>query len=265
MRFFDTHCHLAGDELLPQAEELAARAIAGKVEGMLIVAADAPSLTETPKVCARLRAKFPDKVILESSGIHPHEADGIGDELWAQVERQSATAAAIGETGLDYHYDHSDRGVQRSFFTRHIELAARLRKPLVIHCREAVNDVLELLDVPAVKNHPNPGILHCFTEDWPTAKRLLDLGFFISFSGIVSFRNAESLRKVAALVPPERLLIETDSPWLAPIPHRGKRNEPAFVAHTFEALRSLRPDLPDPEALAELLWRNSCRVFGVSA
>ena len=261
--FFDTHCHLAGEELRPQAEELAAKAWNQDVKGWAIVAADEQSLRETPLVVEALRKAHPTAVVVGTAGIHPHDTDGIRPELWSLVETHAQNAAAIGETGLDYFYDHSDRQVQRDWFDRHIELACTLRKPLVIHCRNAAPDVLSMLDRASIRNHPNPGILHCFTEDAPTAKKLLELNFYISISGIVSFRNAEALREVAKTVPIERLLIETDSPWLAPIPHRGKRNEPAFVRDVFEAITQLRSE--PREELAEHLWRNSCRVYGVQA
>jgi TatD DNase family protein len=262
MRFFDTHCHLAGDELKPTALELAARAQERGIQAMAIIAADMPSLLAAPDVARDIAAARPGLRTVYTAGLHPHEAETIAEHEWAEVLRLAPGAAAIGETGLDYYYDHSPRDVQRGIFARHIELAGALKKPLVIHCRQAKDEVLELLRVPAIKNHPNPGILHCFTEDVPMARSLLDLGFYISFSGIVSFRNAEVLREVAREVPLDRLLIETDSPWLAPIPHRGKRNEPAFVADVFEAIKTLRKE--PPEELAAALWRNSLRVFGMS-
>ncbi len=263
MRFFDTHCHLAGEELLPTSEELASRAEAASVRGLAIISADLASLRAAPTLSRQLRASHPAQRIVYSAGLHPHEVEPLGPEAWAEWERlvREPDAVAVGETGLDYYYDHSDRASQRAAFDRHIEMACELAKPLVIHCRNAADDVLSLLDRPAIRRHPNPGILHCFTENAEVADRLLDLGFHISFSGIVSFRNAEDLRAVAKRVPSERLLIETDSPWLAPIPHRGKRNEPAFVPAVFEVLRGIRDEAP--EALAEILWRNSCRVFGL--
>ncbi|MBS1984186.1 MAG: TatD family hydrolase [Bdellovibrionales bacterium] len=259
--FFDTHCHLAGDELIPHASELIQRGLGARVQGFAIIAADEASLRATPALVKKLQAEAPQALVVGTSGLHPHEADLISDELWQLVVDQGREAVAIGETGLDYYYDHSDRQRQKEYFDRHIELACQLQKPLVIHCRQAVEDILGMLDRPGIKNHKNPGILHCFTEDEATARKLLDWNFYISFSGILSFKNAEVLRKVAAFVPPDRLLIETDSPWLAPIPHRGKRNEPSFVPHTFAALTALRPE--SPAELERILWENSCRVFGL--
>ena len=263
MKLFDTHCHLAHAELRAQAATLAERAQAGGLGGLAIIAADEASLEETPRVVSELRASFPALRIVGTAGIHPHDAKHIDENLWARVVAHAEQASAIGETGLDYHYGFSGPSVQRDYFARHIDLACQLRKPLVIHCRNAAADVLELLDTPAVRNHPNPGILHCFTEDATMAEKLIALGFYISFSGILTFKNAEPLRQIAARLPVERLLIETDSPWLAPIPHRGKTNEPAYVARTFDCLASLRSESPD--ALAQALWENSCRVYGVPA
>lgn len=262
MRFFDTHCHLAGEELRPSALDLAARAEARGIQALAVIAADMPSLLAAPDVVREINATHPGLRAVYTSGLHPHEAQTILPEHWDEVVRLATGAVAIGETGLDYHYNLSPREEQREIFSRHIELACETRKPLVIHCREAKDEILELLTIPAIKKHPNPGILHCFTEDVPMANKLLDLGFYISFSGIVSFRNADALREVARYVPLDRLLIETDSPWLAPLPNRGKRNEPAFVADVFECIKGLRPE--SPEQLAQALWANSCRVFGMS-
>jgi len=259
MRFFDTHCHLAGEELKPVAAELAARAQARNVTKLAVIAADWFSLQAAPGVVQELEAACPGLSAYYTSGLHPHEAQTILPEHWDLVVQLAGNAVAIGETGLDYHYNLSPKAEQREIFARHIALAADTKKPLVIHCREAKDEILELLTVPDIKNHPNPGILHCFTEDASMAGKLLDLGFYISFSGILSFRNAESLRAVAKEIPLDRILIETDSPWLAPLPNRGKRNEPAFVSDVFDCLKHLRTETPEELALA--LWRNSHRVF----
>jgi TatD DNase family protein len=260
MKLFDTHCHLAGEELDPQAHELVKRAREGGVQGLALIAADEASLLRVQTLAAELKMGFPEMKILYTAGIHPHDSEKIDLLVWEQVLKSAhGSASAIGETGLDYFYDHSDRSVQREYFARHISLACETQKPLVIHCRNAKEDVLALLDIPEIKRHPNPGILHCFTEDRDVARRLLDLNFYISFSGIVSFRNAENLREIAAFVPADRILIETDSPWLAPIPQRGKRNEPLFVKHVFDCVLGLRKERP--EELEALLWENSCRVY----
>jgi TatD DNase family protein len=260
MRVFDTHCHLGGEELLPVASSLARAAVEGGVMGMTLIAADFPSLRALPELETKLRAENPGAIIVHSAGIHPHESKAVHEGEWQEIVEHSKTAVAIGETGLDFYYNHSDRKAQIELFDRHIDLACESQKPLVIHCREASKEVLELLETPRVRNHPNPGILHCFTEDWAVAQRLLDLNFFISFSGILSFRNAENLREVAKKIPLSNLLIETDSPWLAPIPHRGQRNQPLYVTHVFDTLVSLRPQ-NDAHSLETALWENSLRVF----
>jgi len=261
MKIFDTHCHLANKELRPEAEALAERAFASGVQGLAIIAADEQSLIEAPLTVAALKNVYPGKIAW-SAGIHPHDADDFNDGLKSAVAKAAEQADAVGETGLDYHYDHSDRKVQQEAFAWHIALAAKLSKPLVIHCREAAEDVLRLLDVPSIQNHPNPGILHCFAEDEIFARKVLDLGFYISFSGILTFKNADRLRGVLKMVPLDRILVETDSPWLAPIPHRGKRNEPAFTKDVLTFLLTQRPE--SPELIEDTLWENSCRVFGLN-
>ncbi len=262
MKVFDTHCHLAGSELSGSAEDIASRAIANGVGGMAIIAADEASLKSSQDLAAELSKKFPQVHIVASAGIHPHDAKNLSDELWQQVLECAKTAVAIGETGLDYHYLNSDRETQISVFERHIELACDLKKPLVIHCREAAEDILHSIkSSKRLKEHPNPGILHCFTESADIAAQLVDLGFYISFSGILTFKNANSLREIAKTLPLDRILIETDSPWLAPMPNRGKVNEPAFVTHVFNELSKLRSE--DPSVLEQKLWDNSCSVFGL--
>ena len=263
MKIFDTHCHLAGSELQSKASELARRACEGGVMGLALVAADEPSLKEVPHLAQTLERENPGQRVVYTSGIHPHDSEKIDESIWKLVRATAeGGASAIGETGLDYYYDHSDREIQKNYFSRHIDLACELSKPLVIHCRNAVADVMAALETDRIRKHPNPGILHCFTEDLDSAKRLLDLNFYISFSGIMSFKNAANLREIAAYVPLNHILIETDSPWLAPVPQRGKTNEPLFVKHVFEVLCSIRPE--DPNAIAETLWKNSCRVYNLN-
>ena len=264
-RVFDTHCHLAGDELLPRAAELATNAYQNGVRGLALISADPFTLDHLIEAKQRINALgHEDLNVVLTSGIHPHDTNGFDDALKQKVTDLAETeAAAIGETGLDYFYDHSDRQVQRDAFAWHIALASRLKKPLVIHCREAADDIVSMLESSVdLKSHPNPGILHCFSENWDVAKKLIDLGFYISLSGILTFRNADPLREVARKVPLDRLLVETDSPWLAPIPQRGKRNEPAFVVHVEDCLTTLRSENPD--LVREAVWNNSLRVFGLA-
>lgn len=261
MRLFDTHCHLAGSELKSQAVSLSQSACDAGVFGLALIAADVASLDDVFSVKAEIQSKVPTLQICATTGLHPHEVNHLDEALWAKIEEFSDQADAIGETGLDFFYDHGDKDRQFSSLIKHIDLAKRKRKPLVIHCRQAKNELLEVFTAERVNLMQNPGVMHCFAEDWEAAKKFLDLGFFISFAGILSFKNADALRSVARKVPLDRLLIETDSPWLAPVPHRGKKNEPAFLRDLFHMLSGelgIRPD-----ELWPTLWENSCRLYQI--
>jgi TatD DNase family protein len=259
---FDTHCHLHDEKLRATASELLTRAVQSGLAGATIICADPANLQAFPDFPEHLKAGLPTHFRLAYTiGLHPHEAQFLTAEMESDIRKKALKACAIGETGLDYFYDLSDRELQKKAFNFQIELASELQKPLVIHCREARQDILSMLDRDSIHRHPNPGILHCFTEDWPTARRLLDLNFYISFSGILTFKNAEPLREVAKQVPLEKLLIETDSPYLAPPPHRGKLNEPAFVERVLAILSEIRKE--SLEDLREKLWQNSLKVYGL--
>jgi TatD DNase family protein len=198
-------------------------------------------------------------------GVHPHDASrlakeaGIDAEESAEFERLAmlAEVVAIGETGLDYHYDHSPRALQRDAFAWQIALARRLGKPLVIHTRTAPQDTLDVLTSENARDVG--GIIHCFSEDWAFASSALDLGFVVSFSGIVTFKNAKAIQEVATKVPSDMYLVETDSPYLAPMPHRGKPCEPAFVVHTAKRVAELRGETLEVVAIDST--RNATRVF----
>jgi TatD DNase family protein len=174
-----------------------------------------------------------------TSGIHPHDAAQASEEDLAELERQCSDDAvvAVGECGLDYHYDRSPREVQRERFALQLRLAKKLRKPVVIHTREADLDTAEIL---RAELGPDGGVVHCFTSDWTAAQRYLALGLHLSFSGVLTFKTADAVRDAAARAPLDRLLVETDCPFLTPIPHRGKRNEPAYVALTAARLADVR-------------------------
>jgi len=195
--------------------------------------------------------------IFTSVGIHPHDASKAEDRHFRLMEQLAGhpKVLAIGETGLDYHYDNSPRDVQRQVFERQLAVAANLRLPVIVHTREADDDTERILHSAA---HVN-GVLHCFTSSARLAEAALQLGFLISFSGIVTFPNAGSLAEIARAVPADRLLVETDCPYLAPVPHRGKRNEPAFVAETAKFLANLRGI--SLEELSDLTTRNFTRLF----
>jgi TatD DNase family protein len=198
-----------------------------------------------------------------ATGIHPHNAGAHGDRLTqslASLEERvrHIAAVAIGEIGLDYHYDFSPRDTQQRVFREQIALARRLSLPVIIHTREAEDDTFRILD--EAEGRQVGGVFHCFTGDAAMARRALDSGFHVSFAGIVTFPRAESLRDAARTVPLDRLLVETDAPYLAPVPHRGKRNEPAFVAQVLEQLARTRQE--SAEMLAEAACANFERLFG---
>lgn len=194
-------------------------------------------------------------------GFHPHEAKDFDRFGYDQTERLAANerVVAIGEVGLDYHYLHSTRETQRDVFMQHVALAKKLDLPLIIHNRESTGDLLELLTSGEARGAR--GVLHSFTEHVDVARKLIDLGFYISFSGIVTFRNADSLREVARTIPLETMLIETDTPYLAPVPHRGKENEPAYVVDVAAAIARVRGI--DVELVGEQTSKNFENVFGV--
>lgn len=191
-------------------------------------------------------------------GFHPHDAKHCDDAAFAEIERLAADerVVAIGEIGLDYHYDYSPRDVQRAVFERHIDLAKRLDKPVIVHNRESTEEMVEILSASGAR-----GILHSYTESLDVARKLVDLGYYISFSGIVTFKSAESLRDVARGLPHDRILIETDTPYLAPVPYRGRDNEPAYVIAIAELLARLWS--VSVERVAEQTTANFEQVFSV--
>lgn len=255
--FVDSHCHLDRLDLTPHGGSLEAAITAARaagVSGILNVAVD---LNEFPQVLATAASQ---PAVWATCGLHPLE---VAEPL-PTVEQLLALAAddrvvALGETGLDGHYGSEQSALQQESFRRHLLASRTLRKPVVVHSRDARAETLALLEA-----HADPavgGVLHCFTEDWAMAERALELDFYVSFSGIVTFRNADALREVARRVPLDRLLIETDAPYLAPIPYRGKRNEPRYlpaVGHFLAQLRGIKP-----QALAEQTSANFCTLFRI--
>lgn len=241
--FVDSHAHLDGERFDSDREQVIARA--REVGVRTIVAIGNGDGPEHVDCGIRLAEKY--DFIYATLGIHPHEAKLADDASYQRMEQLARHPKVIawGEIGLDYFYDHSQRDVQREVFTRQMELASAAKLPIVIHCRpsdgsdDAWQDCLGLM-----KQHWAAtglgGILHCFTGNWSHAKSALDMGFIISFAGNVTFPKAQQIRDAALEVPLDRMLIETDSPYLAPVPHRGKRNEPAFVKETARQLAELR-------------------------
>lgn len=252
--FIDSHCHLDRLELaklgldLPQVLSAAS---AAQVHHMLCVAV---SLDEFQPM-ADLVAPYSQVSI--SCGEHPlHQQESFDEARLLQLAA-AQNVVAVGETGLDYFYSPDNKTTQQRAFISHIAVARQLNKPLIVHTREARADTISLLT--GEKADECGGVLHCFTEDWETAKAALDLGFYISFSGIMTFRNADSLRDVVKKVPLDRLLIETDSPYLAPVPYRGKTNQPAYVAAVAAAVAELKQ--LSIEALATQTSDNFRRLF----
>jgi len=254
----DSHCHLDRVSLKPYDQDFAAmmRATAeAGVSQMLCVSID---LESYPKMLALVEGY--DQVSV-SVGVHPNEQDGREPELEELVQlAQHPKNVAVGETGLDYYRSEGDLDWQKKRFRLHIGAARRANKPLIIHTRDARADTIAILREEGAAHVG--GVMHCFTETWEMAEQALDLGFYISFSGIVTFANADDLRDVARRVPLERMLIETDSPYLAPVPHRGKPNEPRLVRHVAECLAQLRGlDLTE---LSQITSANFQRLFSPS-
>jgi TatD DNase family protein len=255
----DSHCHLAGEEFGTDLDAVVARAVdAGVTEALCILGAgDRDESMRAPAV----RSAWP--AMRFATGIHPHHAG----EFAGDVTRAGATvresvadaqACAIGEIGLDYHYDFSPRAAQHEIFRAQVAIARELRLPVAIHTREATEDTFAILrDEGAGEVR---GVFHCFTGDEAMARAALDLGFYLSFAGIVTFPRSQALRDAARITPADRLLAETDAPYLAPVPHRGKRNEPAYVARVYAELAALKGVAVDE--LARQITQNFHALFG---
>ncbi len=258
MTLVDSHCHLNYEGLAERQEEVLATARECGVCGFLNISTRQSEWNDVIAVAER------NKDVWATVGVHPHEADSHAD-LGASALVEAAThprVIAIGECGLDYHYDKSDRASQRERFQAHIDAARDSGLPLVVHTRDAEQDTADMIE-RAVTEGGVTGVLHCFTGSAQLASKALELGFFISLSGIVTFKNARDLQETAKAIPLDRLLVETDSPFLAPVPHRGKVCEPAFVADTAAFVAELRSD--DPSALAEATSANFYRLFAKAA
>jgi TatD DNase family protein len=232
-RLIDSHCHLDFDGLSNRLPEVLAAMEANDVGGCMTIGV---TLEEAPQVLA-IAAAY--EQVFASVGVHPEYADHQEPDVETLCAlAQHPKVLAIGETGLDYHWHKDQPEWQRERFRVHIRAAKALNKPLVIHTREAAEDTLAILKEEGADTVG--GILHCFTESLAVAEQAIDLGFYISISGIVSFKNAAQVHEVARAIPLDRLLVETDSPYLAPVPYRGKPNEPAYVRHVAEAIANLR-------------------------
>lgn len=255
----DTHTHLDDARYESDRDAMIARAREAGVDTMITIGCD----LATSRSAVALAGHYP--FVYASIGVHPHEVKHITDS-WYDELRQLARenkVVAYGEIGLDYHYNHSDPELQRRRFREQLQLAHELRLPVIIHTREAQDDTIRILKEERASEIG--GVFHCFSGDAWLAKDALELGFYLSFSGILTFQNATILRDIAKTVPADRLLIETDCPYLTPIPHRGKRNEPAYVKHVAEMLATItsQGNVMTTEDIGRLTSDNARRLFKI--
>ena len=253
MKLVDSHCHLDDEQFAPDRDATIERARAAGIERILAIGTG----NGPPDLEAGIRLAEQHTFIFATIGVHPHEAAKANPETFERLAElaRHPKVLAIGEIGLDYHYDFSPRDVQRSVFAAQLVLSAKAQKPIVIHTREAWDDTLAILREHGL---PHGGVMHCFTGGPAEAEQALKLGFHLSFGGILTFPKADDVRKSAALTPENRLLVETDAPYLAPVPHRGKRNEPSFIVETVRRLAELRGW--SPEHTADVTTRNFVRL-----
>ena len=251
----DTHAHLDDARFDSDRDAMIARAREAGVEHFVTIGCD---LT-TSRAAVELADRYP--FVYATVGVHPHEAKQIGDSWYDDLRRlaQHKKVVAYGEIGLDYHYNHSPPKLQRERFREQIILARDLRLPIVVHTREAQEDTIAILKEENAADVG--GVFHCFSGDARLAKNALDLGFLLSFSGVITFQNATMLRDIVKTVPMDRILVETDSPYLTPAPHRGKRNEPAHVRLVAEKIAAIQGMTADQ--IAELTSQNARRVFKI--
>ena len=272
MRLYDTHCHIADPRFDGDRDAVIQRFLDAGVARALVVADPREPIYDGPEDEGgrQIRVGNQEKVfeIAESRdflraaiGVHPHNASGWDADAEAAVRGylDHPRCRLLGEIGLDYHYDLSPRDVQRDVFDLQLDMAFQRRIPVQLHIREAHGDCMDMLRARSKAGRMPAGIMHCYTGSWESAKVYLDMGLYISLSGAVTFKNAPKLSEVARNTPADRLLIETDCPYMAPVPLRGRRNEPSFLPHTFAKVAELRGE--DPEALAERLWANACAVI----
>jgi TatD DNase family protein len=257
--WIDSHCHLSDERLIPRLPQLFNNMIDSRVDAALVIGTTLDDCEQVLSI-VETNKQFP---LYASVGVHPEQKDSEAptiEKLLALVNR-SPKVLAIGETGLDYHWfpeaheQPENLKWQRDRFATHIQAAIACDKPVVVHTRTASSDTLAILNSENARQCG--GVIHCFTETWEVAKAALDLGFYISFSGIVTFKNAQDLRDVALKIPADRILVETDAPYLAPVPKRGKDNEPAFVSHVGQFLAQLRgvDEVQFARETSENFWR----------
>lgn len=246
----DTHCHL---DMFDDSDAVIRRARDAGIEYLITIGSDFESNLKN------LAIALNNDTVYASVGIHPHDAKDFSDETYAQIREwtKEKKVIAIGETGLDYHYDHSPRDVQRDVFKKHLDLARETGLPVLIHSREASKDTLEILE----KSGISKGVFHCFSGDLEMAEKVMEMGFSISLAGPVTFKNAKKLVEVAREIPDDYLLVETDAPYLAPEPLRGKKNEPSYMVHTVRRLAELRE--LSSEDIERITTLNAKRLFKI--
>lgn len=257
MSLFDTHCHLASKDFANTLPEVIAEATAARVTHATVIATH----LEDGRRALEISRNHKEMKLFPTLGLHPHEASEYNQEFADTLTKEINDYVAVGETGIDYHYDFATPEIQKESFAFHLDLSIEVKKPLVIHCRESVEDIYDVLSSRKNRMNERPGIMHCYAESWDWAKKFLDLGLFLSFSGIITFKNADMLRNVVENCPLDRMLIETDSPYLAPIPYRGKQNRPAYVAKTFEQVCQIRKE--EAQLIEEQLFANSMKIFNL--
>jgi TatD DNase family protein len=254
----DSHCHLDFAEYANDRGQVLARARGAGITAFVCIGSGKDTVSAREAVS--LAAAEPD--IWAAVGVHPHDVARMSEADWSELDAlaRAPRVVGIGETGLDYHYDHSPREEQLAAYERFVGLARAVRRPVISHVRDAHDDAARILhDAGAAEVG---GVIHCFTGGVAEARKYLDLGHHLSFSGILTFKNAQPIREAAAFAPLERILVETDAPFLAPIPHRGKRNEPAFIVETLRVLAEVRgADVADVDAATA---ENTRRLFGLA-
>lgn len=256
MQWIDTHAHLNNEDFAATVGEVVARAAAAGVESILVIGIDSPSSVRA----IQLAQQYPS--LYAVVGLQPNGLASLPPESWDEIREMSTAqkVVAIGETGMDRYWDSTPIPMQRDYFLRHLHLAHELSLPVVIHCREAEADILEVFDeFTNAVGGPIQGVMHSFSGSKETALRSIELGLHVSIAGMVTYKKNDALREMAAAIPLDRLLVETDSPYLAPVPHRGKTNEPAFVVHTGACLATVHG--VSAEEIAQTTTANARRLF----
>lgn len=251
-RIFDSHAHYDDEKFSTDVEAVLQKIQQSGVERVVNAASDIPSSYRGLELAEK------HSFLYSAAGVHPHEAEDVQEDYLKVIEKltEHPKVVAVGEIGLDYHYDFSPRDIQKRVFEEQLILANRLDMPVIIHSREALADTMEL-----VKKHRPKGVIHCFSGSAETAREYGKLGLYIGFTGVVTFSNARKTLEAAATVPLDRLLIETDCPYMAPVPYRGQRCDSSMLPRTAEALAAVRQI--DPQKLCEITYTNACTLFGI--